>query len=69
MATTIQITKEVKEELSLLKQDRTYDDVLRDLLRKNKKTIVAEEMAEYGRKYGDEGLKEIKEWEHTETKW
>lgn len=69
MATTIQISEEVKAELSILKKKGTYDDILKELLRRNKKSLVAEEMAEYGRKYGDEGLAEVKDWEHTETKW
>lgn len=69
MTTTIQISEEVKAELSILKKKGTYDDVLKELLRANKKSLVAEEMAEYGRKYSDEGLVEVKEWEHTETKW
>lgn len=69
MTTTIQISEEVKAELSILKKKGTYDDILKELLRRNKKSLVAEEMAEYGRKYANEGLREVKEWEHTETKW
>lgn len=66
MTTTIQISNEVKEELSSIKQGKSYDDVLKDLLKKHKRMIIAEKMTEYGKKYANEGLKEVKEWESTE---
>ncbi len=69
MTTTIQISNEVKNELLNLKKDKTYDDVLKYLIKKNKKAIVAEEMKEYGKKHSEENLEEVKEWEHTEKKW
>ncbi len=69
MATTIQISNELKEELSRLKKDETYEDVIRKLLRRNKKMIVAEQMEEYGKEHGEESLKELKEWEKTELEW
>ncbi len=69
MATTIQISNELKEELSRLKKDETYEDVIRKLLRRNKKMIVAEQMEEYGKEHGEESLKELKEWETTELEW
>jgi predicted CopG family antitoxin len=69
MTTTIQISNEVKDELLTLKKEKTYDDVLKQLLKKNKKYLVAEEMREYGTKYSKENLEEVKEWETTETQW
>ncbi len=70
MTTTIQISNEVKEELIKLKgESQTYDDVLRNLIKKNNKQIVAEEMIEYSKKYLNENLEEVKDWEVTETKW
>ena len=69
MVTTIQISENLKEELSVLKKNKTYEEVISKLLKKHKKMLIAEEMEEYGKKHGKEGLTEVKEWETTEIKW
>ena len=70
MVTTIEISEEVKKRLdSLRKNNGTYDDILRELLREYKRNIISEQMADYGKKYSNECLEEVKEWENTDLKW
>jgi predicted CopG family antitoxin len=69
MVTTIQISQELKQELSSLKNNETYEEVISKLLKKHKKMLVAEQMQEYGKKHSNDSLKEVKEWETTDVKW
>lgn len=69
MATTIQISEELKQELNNMKKNETYEEVINKLLREHKKTVIAEKMKEYGEKHGKESLNELKDWEQTDIKW
>ena len=69
MATTIQVSEEFKNQLKIIKGDQSYEDFLKKLIKQQKRLIVAEQMKEYGQKHGEESLKEVKEWEHTDVPW
>jgi uncharacterized membrane protein YheB (UPF0754 family) len=69
MVTSIQISEELKQELSSLKKDETYEEVIAKLLKQHKKAVVAEQMKAYGKKYAEKSLKELKEWDVTDIKW
>jgi predicted DNA-binding protein len=69
MVTSIQLSKELKQELSSLKKNETYEEVISKLLKQHKKSIIAEQMKEYGKKHGEKSLKELKEWETTDINW
>ncbi|MFT4261393.1 MAG: antitoxin VapB family protein [Candidatus Woesearchaeota archaeon] len=69
MVTTIQISNELKNKLSDIKKNESYEDVIKKLLKEYEKNIVAEQMKDYGKKYGKESLKELKEWEETDLNW
>jgi len=69
MVTTIQISEELKIELSKLKNNNSYEDVIKKLLYLNKKKLISEDMIEYGKKHSDDSLKELKEWEAIDEEW
>ena len=69
MVTTIQVSDELKNNLKQLKQSQTYEEFLTDLIKEHTRLRVAESMQAYGKEHAEESLKEVKEWEHTETPW
>lgn len=69
MVTTIQLSEEVKRELSKLKNKESYEEVIKRLLKERERYLIAEDMAEYGKKHGKDSLKELKEWEGTDLDW
>ncbi|MFT4326660.1 MAG: hypothetical protein ACMXYK_04115 [Candidatus Woesearchaeota archaeon] len=64
MATTIQLPVDLKQELDALKKNAkdSYADVLRALIKNEKKRETALLIKEYGQKYGKQNLKEVNEW-------
>ena len=69
MVTTIQISDELKKDLAKLKNKESYEEVIKKLLKDREKQVIAEDMAEYGKKHGEDSLKELKEWEETDLDW
>lgn len=70
MATTIQIPVELKKELdSLNDSNLSYAKFLKKLIENEKKRRNKLLLREYAQKYGEESLKEVKEWESTEIDW
>ena len=69
MATTIQVSSELKNELQALKENKTYEEFIKELLIQTKRLKVAQSMEEYGKKEGKTEQQELNEWEHTEITW
>ena len=71
MATTIQIPTDLKQELDTLRDENTksYAQLLRDLVKKEKQHREQLLLKEYAVKYGKQSQKEVAEWQGTETEW
>ena len=71
MATTIQLPMELKCELDTLKDNSrmSYAELLKKLVQNEKKRRNELLLIEYGLKYGDDSVKEVKKWESTEKEW
>jgi hypothetical protein len=69
MISTIQLSEKMKRELKSIKPNQSYEEIIADLVKQHKRLQVAEEMKEYGKKYGAEGLAEVKEWEVLDEPW
>lgn len=67
MVTTIQISEKVRDELASLKKNRSYEEIILELLKKHKRQVVAEEMSRYGKE--ESSLDEHKEWESADATW
>lgn len=71
MVTTIQLPVDLKKELDSLKSDSnmTYADVLKRLVENEKKRRNELLLEDYGSKYGETSVSEVKEWKATEKDW
>jgi predicted CopG family antitoxin len=69
MTSTIQLSEETKQALKTMRPNKSYEEIIKELIKQQKRIKVAEDMKEYGLKYGKEGLDEVKEWEKIETPW
>jgi predicted CopG family antitoxin len=68
MATTIQLPIELKNELDKLKEPKmSYADLIKSLIKKERKRQEHLLLREYCEKYNKESLEEVKEWSSTES--
>ena len=71
MVTTIQIPIDLKKDLDSLKKEKkmTYAQIIEKLIASEKKRQNELLLREYGKKYGVESVKEVREWNSTEPDW
>lgn len=73
MITTIQIHKEVKDQLDRLKESKkeSYEDVILKLIYETEKRKRYDKklMIEGAKEMAEESLKIVKEWESTDLDW
>jgi predicted CopG family antitoxin len=64
MTTTIQISDSTKHKLSVIKKStkKTYDEILKSLLKKQEITILREQVADYYSSYADEDKDEVNDF-------
>jgi hypothetical protein len=67
MATSIQVSHELKDRLKEYKSSQTYEEFITKLLHEHTRTQVAKHMREYAT--NNDTQKEVHEWKHTETAW
>jgi len=69
MVTTIQVSDGFKKQLAQAKGMQTYEQFLKELLRRHQRMIVAEQMVDYGVNHGDDELASLREWEGADVQW
>ena len=69
MVTTIQLSDDTKSKLDKMKQSsrKTYDEIVKSLLKQHAKVSLREQVAEYYAEYADEDLAEVREF--VDEKW